>query len=112
MLIWIDAQISPAIAAWINTNFPSLTAQSVRSQGLVNSDDEEIFLKARQANAIVLTKDIDFTYLLDRFGPPPKIILLGCGNTSNERVRQIFKRHLMETLSLLETGENLIEIID
>jgi predicted nuclease of predicted toxin-antitoxin system len=33
MKIWIDAQLSPAIAAWINRTYNNLEAQSVRSVG-------------------------------------------------------------------------------
>jgi hypothetical protein len=33
MVILIDAQLSPALALWINSNFTELKAQSVRSLG-------------------------------------------------------------------------------
>jgi len=35
MIIWVDAHLSPLIAAWINRNFSSFQAQSVRSLGFV-----------------------------------------------------------------------------
>ena len=34
-----------------------------------------------------MTKDSDFVFLLERFGPLPKIIWICCGNTTNKRVR-------------------------
>ena len=37
----------------------------------------------RQGNVIVLTKDSDFVQLLERRGPPPQVVWLTCGNTSN-----------------------------
>ena len=39
MTIWIDAQLSPFIAAWINSNFPNISAKSLRSLGLRDAKD-------------------------------------------------------------------------
>jgi predicted nuclease of predicted toxin-antitoxin system len=36
-----------------------------------------------------MTKDSDFVALLDRFGPPPQVIWITCGNTSNARLKEI-----------------------
>ena len=36
-----------------------------------------------------MTKDKDFIELLLRFGPPPKVILLQCGNISNPRLKEL-----------------------
>lgn len=70
-------QLSPAIANWINENF-SIQAIAVRDLGLRDAEDEEIFLEAKNANAIVMTKDRDFLILLDKFGVPPQVIWLTC----------------------------------
>ena len=32
MKLWVDAQLSPAIAAWINRTFEGIEAESVRAQ--------------------------------------------------------------------------------
>jgi len=81
MRIWIDAQLSPRIATWIVDTL-GFQAVAVRDLGLRDSDDIEIFNSARDEDAIVLTKDRDFLDLLGRFGPPPKLVWLTCGNTS------------------------------
>jgi predicted nuclease of predicted toxin-antitoxin system len=60
----------------------------VRSD-LENASDEQIFAAARAVHACVLTKDADFLRLLETFGPPPQILWLTCGNTSNARLRQV-----------------------
>ena len=87
-MIWIDAQMSPAIAAWITANFP-VKALAVRDVGLRDAEDREIFLEARKQSAIVLTKDSDFILLQNELGTPPKIIWITCGNTSNARLKEI-----------------------
>jgi len=37
--IWVDAQLSPAIAAWMNRAFMGIEAHSVRSLGLLESGE-------------------------------------------------------------------------
>ena len=86
MNVWIDAQLSPAIAACIREHFP-VSALAVRDLGLRDSTDREIFFAARQAGAVVMTKDMDFVRLVEEFGTPPQVIWLTCGNTSNRHLK-------------------------
>jgi predicted nuclease of predicted toxin-antitoxin system len=109
MTLWIDAHLSPLIAAWLNWHF-AIEAVPLRTLGLRDAEDEEIFRAAKAAGAVVLTKDADFRHLLDRFGPPPQVLWLTCGNTSNERLQQIFQTTLPAALDLLAAGEPLVEI--
>jgi predicted nuclease of predicted toxin-antitoxin system len=57
-----------------------------------------------------MTKDSDFVLLLDRFGAPPKIIWLTCGNTSNASLKEILTKQLSQAIEFLERGEDLVEI--
>jgi predicted nuclease of predicted toxin-antitoxin system len=111
VIIWTDAQISPAIAPWITGEF-GVPAVAVRDLGLREAKDQQIFKAAREANAVVLTKDSDFALLLERFGPPPAIVWLRCGNTSNANLKLLLSRTLPKVLMLLEMGERLVEIAD
>ena len=74
------------------------------------AEDEEIFLAAKKVADIVLTKDSDFVELLERHGPPPKVIWLTCGNTSDAALREIFSANFQEALRLLNSGNDLVEI--
>jgi hypothetical protein len=69
MIIWLDAQLSPAIASWMSLEF-SVSAIAVRDLGLRDAKDQAIFSAARQANAVVMTKDIDFVHLVEQSGVP------------------------------------------
>ncbi len=109
MIIWLDAQLSPALAPWIQANF-EVEARALRDVGLRDSTDREIFRAAQVAGAIVMTKDSDFVTLQNQFGGPPQIIWLTCGNTSNRYLRELLKRALPDALALLEAGEHLVEI--
>ena len=109
MTIWIDAQMSPAIAAWVSNNF-AVNAVAIRDLGLRDAEDKEIFEVARRENAIVMTKDNDFVLLLDRLGVLPQVIWVTCGNTSNSRLKEILTNTLPKALELLKSGEELVEI--
>jgi predicted nuclease of predicted toxin-antitoxin system len=109
MRIWVDAQMSPAIATWISSNY-AVTAVAIRDLGLRDAEDKEIFEAARQEKAVVITKDSDFVLLLDRLGPPPQVIWVTCGNTSNARLKEVLTNTLPKALDLLNFGEKLVEI--
>lgn len=107
--VWIDAHLSPAIATWLTNTF-ELTAFALRDLSLRDAEDLEIFEAARSQNAILITKDSDFVALVERLGPPPKIIWLTCGNTPNKRLKEILSSALLEAIELLKSGETLVEI--
>ncbi len=112
LLFWTDAQISPSIAKWLIETF-NVQAASVRSINLREADDSVIFLTARDSNAILISKDIDILRLLFRFGQPPKVIWLTCGNTSNKALKQILlKNFTLIIQSLIINNDSMIEITD
>lgn len=108
-MIWVDAHLSPALAKWISAEFGE-DAQTVRDVGLRHAKDKDIFAAARQADAIVMTKDEDFAELVGRLGPPPRVIWLTCGNTSNAALRQLLKATLPKALDFIRQGNPLVEI--
>ena len=111
MIIWIDAQLSPAIAPWIGATF-GIQAHAIRDLELRNAKDLDIFRVARDKEVVVMTKDSDFLVLLDRYGPPPQILWVTCGNTSNARLKEVLVKSLPKGIQLLQQGERLIEISD
>ena len=111
MIIWLDAQLPPSVAAWITATF-AVEAHAVRDLGLRDAQDSPIFQAARAAGAVVMTKDRDFVEMLQRLGPPPKVIWVTCGNTSNARLREILNNALPAAIARLEGGESLVEIGD
>jgi len=107
--LWVDAQLSPHLAPWLSQHF-EIQAESVRYLNLRDAEDEVIFEAARRANAVVMTKDVDFVYLLERHGPPPSMLWITSGNTSNQYLRRLLSKTLIEALQLIEAGEPLVEI--
>lgn len=108
-MIWVDAHISPAVAKWVSADLGH-PACSIRDLGLRNAKDKDIFAAARQANAVVMTKDADFAEMVERLGPPPSVIWLTCGNTSNAALRGLLKTTLPRAIDLIGKGDKLVEI--
>ena len=107
--IWLDAHLSPRIARRLTTEF-GVEANGLREIGLRDAEDEHIFAEARKADVIFMTKDSDFVALLERLGPPSQILWLTCGNTSDAALAVILTKHFLMAMSLLESGEPLVEI--
>jgi predicted nuclease of predicted toxin-antitoxin system len=111
LIIWVDAQLSPALAPWLTREF-SVQAVSVRQLGLRGAKDRAIFNAAREANVVVMTKDADFPLLLQQLGPPPAVIWVRCGNTSNAYLRQLLRQAFPTAMAMIDAGEALVEIVD
>jgi predicted nuclease of predicted toxin-antitoxin system len=109
MKIWVDAQLPPTLASWLNITL-ELEASSLRDLGLRDARDIEIFEAARVANAVIMTKDSDFIDLVCRLGIPPRVIWLTCGNVTNRNLRQLLSKTLTNALDKLQQGEIIVEI--
>ena len=109
MLLWVDAQSSPALASWLRHAF-GVQAFPLRELGLRDADDVAVFAAARGAGAVVVTKDGDFVDLLARHGPPPQVLWLTCENTSDAALRVILTEAWPRAAAMLVAGEPLVEI--
>jgi predicted nuclease of predicted toxin-antitoxin system len=105
---WIDAQLPPQLTEWLRAEFGS-DAFALRELGLRDADDRTIFERARAADVIPMSKDVDFVDLVSRFGAPPKLIWLTCGNVSNDALRALLKARLALALTVLES-DDIVEV--
>jgi predicted nuclease of predicted toxin-antitoxin system len=62
MKLLLDAHLSPFVTHWIEDNF-NIECVSFHHLNWQTIEDEDAFLKAKEMNAIVLTKDEDFVAL-------------------------------------------------
>ena len=109
MILWVDAQFSPKLAAWISDRF-GIEASDLKALGLRDAGDFEIFSAARQGGAVVMTKDSDFLNLIDQHGTPPQLLWITCGNTSTEAMQRILESEFPRAQVLLGQGERIVEI--
>lgn len=106
-----EAQLFPYLAKWIFSEF-GIEARPVRDLGLRDARDRENFLAAREAGATAMTKDSDFVLLLEQLGPPPQVLWLTIGNTSNAHIKEGLSRSFAFARKLLLRGEALVEITE
>lgn len=106
--LWIDAQLPPALAAWL-TEWGAV-ARHVADLAMLTAPDAGIFAAARRARAIVVTKDEDFVRLLEARGAPPQVVWVTVGNVRNARLRMLFERHWPAIRAQLVAGEPLVEL--
>ncbi len=110
MEFWFDANLSPKIAEWTAATF-SVTTRHMDALGFRTTRDLEIFEAARtQRGVVVVTKDADFVELLERNGPPPAVLWLTTGNTSNAALKALFTARFAAALALFAHGDSLVEM--
>ena len=109
MKFWVDAQLPPAVAAWLAEHH-GVDANFLRTLDLYRAGDSEIFEAARRAGAIVISKDSDFVDLVSRYGPPPQLLWVTCGNTTNAHLRGVFDKTFAAACTALAGGQAFVEI--
>jgi predicted nuclease of predicted toxin-antitoxin system len=107
--IWIDAQLPPNLAEWVEQTF-SVPCLHVEAEGLRDADDADVFSALRKPHAVIMTKDGDFVDLVTRLGTPPQVLWIRIGNCGNEELRAFLSLTLRQALELLNQGEPVVEL--
>jgi predicted nuclease of predicted toxin-antitoxin system len=104
----IDANLPPALARWLVGE--GHEAHHVRDFGLEDKLDREIWQRARDINACIVTKDEDFVLLhaLDRSGPA--VIWIRIGNTVRRALLQRLPALWPGVVAAIERGEKIVEV--
>lgn len=89
MKIWVDANLSLTLAPWLIKEF-GLDAVALRDLSLQDASDREILNAARNAQAVIMTKNQEFLHLatLDLVFCsmlPPQILWLSFGDEVTHR---------------------------
>jgi len=108
--LWIDAQLPPSLAEWLAEW--GARSRHVADLGLLAAPDEGIFAAARDAGAVVVTKDEDFVRLLEAHGPPPQLVWVTVGNVRKARLRALFEQHWPAIRVQLAAGEPLVDLAE
>lgn len=111
MRVWLDVHLPPALIPWLKERF-GVDAEAFRNVGWTREPDASIFSSLRKEGEVVMTKDSDFVALVETKGPPPQVIWLTSGNTSNKNLRRILEGTMEDAIELLRRGEPIVEIRD
>ncbi|MFM7273963.1 MAG: DUF5615 family PIN-like protein, partial [Gammaproteobacteria bacterium] len=104
-------QLPPKLAPWLSSSF-GVEAVPPRDLGMRDARDRTIFSAARETGAVLVSKDVDFVDLVQRYGTPPQLLWVTCGNVSNRRLNEVFEKAFPKALVLLREGRPAIEIAD
>jgi len=104
----VDAQLPPALARWLTSQ--GHQAAHVADLGLGAAPDQEIWKKAAESGAVLLTKDEDFATLSLLRQTKPTVVWIRLGNTRRGALLQWFEHMLPTVLAALDRGEFLIEL--
>lgn len=108
MKFLVDANLPPAFARWLISE--GHEAHHVSEWGMEATPDREIWARAREINACIITKDEDFILLqaLDRAGPA--IVWIRIGNAVRDVLMSRLPTLWPAVLSAIERGEKIIEV--
>ena len=59
---------------------------------------------------MLISKDSDFVELVSRFGTPPQLLWVTCGNVTNQRLQTVFTHAGETAINLLAEGQTIVEI--
>lgn len=109
---WIDMNLPPAMAIWIQDEF-NMKAKTFSDLGFSDAADAFIFKAAKkQKNVIVITtKDIDFVFLEQEIGAPPKILYINTGNITNKELHLVISKSFHNVIiTFTKTNQTILEI--
>ncbi len=110
MKLLFDQNISFRILHKISAYFTE--AKQIRSLGLENSTDSEIWEYAKTHGFTIVTFDADFIDLTNLRGFPPKIVWLRIGNTTTENIAKVINENHVKLKEFIENPEMaFLEII-
>ena len=89
MKLLFDQNLSFKLCKQLENVFPD--SNQVRLLGLAEADDQLIWNHAKANGFTLVTQDSDFADMAALFGPPPKVILLRCGNQPTSVVANLLR---------------------
>jgi predicted nuclease of predicted toxin-antitoxin system len=103
----LDQQLPRRLAAWITTQ--GHEAVTIRELGMERAEDRGIWREAAARQAVIITKDEDFSVIL-RASPGPQVIWVRLGNCSNNRLLARIGELWPSLIAELEAGADILEI--
>lgn len=107
MRFMIDAQLPPALA-WRLAALGH-QAEHVADIGMKAAPDREIWRKAAESGAVIITKDEDFIQI-GRGATGPQVVWLRLGNLTRNALLDRVSSVLPQIVDAIGSGERVIEI--
>jgi predicted nuclease of predicted toxin-antitoxin system len=104
----VDAQLPPALAAWLRAK--GHEASALRDIGLRDASDEEIWRHVGDDGVVIVTKDEDFAKIAASDMAGPRILWVRTGNLVNRLLLVSFERTWPEIQAHLAAGARIVEL--
>ncbi|MBW4659004.1 MAG: DUF5615 family PIN-like protein [Drouetiella hepatica Uher 2000/2452] len=102
MKLLLDENLSDRVIHRIVDLYPG--SEHVKTLGLINTDDAEIWEYAKINEFVIVSKDSDFHQRSLLYGHPPKFIYLRIGNCPTSSIIQILRDNF-DTIIQFESGK-------
>lgn len=103
MELLLDANLSWRICKKLSLTFPN--TDHILNHFKHDESDLVIWGFAKENNKCIVTNDTDFEDLLSFRGFPPKVIILKCGNQSNNNLEKLLIKNETNIKEFLENQE-------
>jgi predicted nuclease of predicted toxin-antitoxin system len=104
----IDAQLPPGLATWIVEQ--GHEAQHIYDLECQDAPDNQIWLRAVQRNAIIVSKDRDFVEWALTRKPSTQVVRTRIGNATNRSLPSHLAGAWREVIAALEDGDQVVEV--
>lgn len=104
----MNAQLPPALARLLREHHH--TAEHVIEIGPADASDRDIWQYALDRKAVIVTKDEDFADMIAIGREAPAVVWVRVGNTRRADLLAWFEPLIGQLVSMLEAGEQLIEL--
>jgi predicted nuclease of predicted toxin-antitoxin system len=104
----IDAQLPPALARLLTAH--GHQAEHVSDIGRGDAPDRELWHYAVEHDAVLVTKDEDFTDMVLLGDPAPVVVWVRVGNTRKQALLEWFGPLIDRIVAMASTGDRLIEL--
>ena len=94
MKLLFDQNLSPVLVTKLRDLFPG--SKHVQNVGLGSAFDEQIWSFALKNKFVIISKDTDFSDLVEVLGYPPKIIWIRKENCSTKAIEHILRDHFRD----------------
>jgi len=108
MRFLIDAQLPPALAAWLRTR--GYEAATAREVSLRDASDSAIWKRATEEGYVIVTKDEDFALMAAAEEMGPSVLWVRTGNLVNRLLLARFEHAWGEIEAHLQSGAKVIEL--
>lgn len=108
MRFLVDAQLPPALARLLRDH--DHVAEHVTEIGLGDASDRTLWRYALDNDAVIVTKDEDFSLMSAMGGEAPAVVWVRIGNTRKTALLTWFEPLIHRIVELVESGQRLIEL--